>query len=344
MNNLKAEIERIKAACKQAIKESTTLDALEKARVTFLGRKGSIAVLMPQLKNLSVEEKRTFGPRVNELKQTAEKLFLEKKETLFDVTLEEQEKTFKDFDVTAYKPGQSKGSLHLYTQATQLVQDIFISMGYTVADGPEVETEYHNFEALNIPKDHPARDIQDTFFLNFPQMVMRTHTSNVQIRGMKNKKPPLALIAMGRAYRHEATDASHDFMFRQMEGLVVAQDISLSNMIATMKAFLQQFFEKKSIEVRARPGYFPFVEPGVEIDMSCPFCKKGCSTCKQTKWIEVVGSGLVHPNVLKMSGIDPEKYSGFAFGFGLTRLVMLKYGISDIRLLHSAQKEFLKQF
>jgi phenylalanyl-tRNA synthetase alpha chain len=343
MSNLKIEIESIENSFKKALKSIDSLDQLETLRVNYLGRKGKIAALMPQLKTLSLEEKREIGPQINALKITTENLFEEKKEDLFDKNLEEQEASFKDFDITAYKPNQPQGSLHLYTQATQEIISIFASMGYSVESGPEAETEFYNFEALNIPGDHPARDMQDTFWTTLPQTVLRTHTSPVQIRTMEAKKPPLKIIVPGRVYRHEATDASHDFQFHQFEGMVIDKDISLSNMIATMKLFLETFF-KKELKVRSRPGYFPFVEPGIEIDMSCPFCTDGCSTCKKTKWIEMVGAGLIHPNVLKAGGIDTKKYTGFAFGFGLTRLVMIKYGINDIRHLHNAHVEFLKQF
>lgn len=344
MKTLKTEIKEIEKTCSQAIGKSTTLDVLEKVRVSFLGRKGKIAQLMLQLKKLSVEEKREIGPLLNTLKKETDFLYWQKREQLFDIALEKKEEQFKNFDVTAYQPNEPVGKLHPYTQATQLIQDIFIAMGYTIVDTPEVETEFYNFESLNIPENHPARDLQDTFFLNVPEMVMRTHTTPMQVRTMKKEKPPFAVLNIGRTYRHEATDASHDFMFQQIDGLLIGKDISLSNLIATMKTFLQKFFEKKDLKVRARPGYFPFVEPALEIDMSCPFCTNGCSTCSHSTWVEVVGSGLVHPHVLKYGGIDSKKFSGFAFGFGLTRLVMIKYGISDIRLLHSADVTFLNQF
>lgn len=343
MKTLKTEIQTIQESFKKALESVYSLDELESIRVAYLGRKGTIANLMPQLAQLSLENKRELGPLINELKTVTERLFNEKKEDLFDTDLEKQEASFKDFDVTAYKPHQPEGSLHLYTQATQDIVSIFASMGYSVEDGPEVETEFYNFEALNIPGDHPARDMQDTFWTTLPHTLLRTHTSPVQIRTMQKQTPPLKIIVPGRVYRHEATDASHDFQFHQFEGMVIDKDISLSHMIATMKHFLETFF-KKELKVRARPGYFPFVEPGIEIDMSCPFCKDGCSTCKKTKWIEMVGAGLIHPHVLTSGGIDTKIYTGFAFGFGLTRLIMIKYGISDIRLLHTAHVEFLKQF
>lgn len=344
MKQLTLKIERIDQAYQQAIKDSTTLENLELVRIQFLGRKGEIAQLMPLLKDLSTDEKRIIGPALNQLKQSAEDTYLLKKEALIAQAFEQQEARNKDFDITSYSPLKSTGSLHLYTQATEKIENIFLSMGYSIADGPEVETEFYNFESLNIGKNHPARDMQDTFFLNIPNMVLRTQTSNVQVRTMQKRKPPFAVICTGKVYRNEATDASHDYMFRQFEGLVIGETISLSNLLATMRLFFEKFFEKKNLKIRARPGYFPFVEPGLEIDMSCPFCSNGCSTCKQSCWIELVGGGLVHPNVLKHGGIDPTRYSGFAFGFGLTRLIMLKYSINDIRLLHNGQKEFLEQF
>ena len=217
-------------------------------------------------------------------------------------------------------------------------------MGYEILDGPEVETDFYNFQALNIPADHPARDMQDTFWLTLPGFLMRTHTSSVEIHTMVNRKPPLAIVVPGRAYRNEATDASHDFMFMQLEGLFVDKNVSLAHLFATVQTFLQNLFEKKDLTIKVRPSYYPFVEPGVDIIMSCPFCPQGCSVCKRTRWIEIAGAGLTHPAVLEACKINPNEYSGFAFGFGLTRLVMLKYGITDIRLLHSNKIEFLKQF
>jgi len=211
-------------------------------------------------------------------------------------------------------------------------------------DGPEVETSHYNFEALNIPADHPARDMQDTFWLTLPGRLLRTQTSNVEIRTMEQQKPPFAIVSPGRVYRNEATDASHDFMFTQLECLVVDKHVSLSNLLGTVQLFLQRVFGREDLKIRARPGYFPFVEPGVEIDASCLFCTHGCSICKKTTWIELLGSGLTHPNVLRACNLDPEEYTGFAFGMGIERLAMLKYGITDIRLFHSGSLAFLKQF
>jgi phenylalanyl-tRNA synthetase alpha chain len=344
MKKIISDITSVKKASQKALESASNSEALEKARVEFLGRKGKIAALMPQLKDLSVEEKRKVGPQLNQLKAEVEQLFSSRQQDLLEKSFEKEEEKYKDFDVTAYKTDQPRGSLHPYTHLTREVCAIFKSMGYEVIDGPEVETEEYNFDALNIPATHPARDKFDTFWIDIPGLLMRTHTSTVQIHAMKNKKPPLALIVPGRAYRYEATDASHDCMFMQLEGLVVAEKISMSHLIATLKTFLQTLFNSKKLSIRVRTGFFPFVEPGIEFDITCPFCTKGCATCKHTRWIEMLGAGLVHPNVLKACGIDSKKYTGFAFGCGLTRLAMLKYGINDIRLLHSGQVSFLEQF
>ncbi len=344
MNDLRAQITNVKKQCIDAIQASISIELLEQARLHFLSRKGVVSSLMGCLKDLSLENKKEFGPLLNELKETLDQLFYAKHKELLLKEFELVEEKSKYFDVTEYLPQQAQGSLHVYTKAIHEIQEIFISMGYRVMDGPEVESDYYNFEALNIPQNHPARDMQDTFWIDVPGLVMRTHTSNVQVHTMETYEPPFSVIAHGRTFRNEATDASHDFMFRQLEGLVVHQDASIAQLIATVQLFLRSYFKKEMIKVRCRPSYFPFVEPGIEIDMSCPFCSVGCSTCKHSTWIEVMGAGLVHPQVLKAGGIDSQKYAGFAFGFGLTRLVMIKYGIKDIRLLHNPHVEFLKQF
>ncbi|MEX0940806.1 MAG: phenylalanine--tRNA ligase subunit alpha [Candidatus Babeliales bacterium] len=344
MNSIKERIDRIKTEFLSALKQVKKEEDLEKIRLTYLARKGSIAELMSALKSLSLEEKRAVGPLLNKLKQSCEALFEAKQKTLKkELILAEQAKKIH-FDVTAYLPNKPKGSLHPLTQIQEEVNDAFISLGFEIADGPEIENEFYNFEALNIPENHPARDMFDTFWLDIPGLLLRTHTSSVQIRTMQEQKPPLAIAAPGRVYRHEATDASHDYTFMQVEGLMVDKNISLGNLLATVRSFMQKIFEKNNLDIRVRPSYFPFVEPGIEIDIECPFCNHGCSVCQETEWIEICGAGLVHPNVLDSCGIDPNEYSGFAFGFGLTRLAMLKYGIPDIRLLHSSNIEFLKQF
>lgn len=352
MTNLKDQIQHLKEQLNSALASLTTEKELEDIRVAFLGRNGHVTELMTHIKNLSLDDKKVFGPALNELKKYAEHKYNEKKESLLAMMAQQAAHSSKHFDVTAYKNTPFQGRTHIYTKTIEHLENIFISMGYDIADGPEVETDYYNFQALNIPSDHPARDMHDTFWLTIPSLLMRTHTSTVQIHTMESaiaskgtRTLPLAVFAPGRAFRNEATDASHDFMFTQGEGLVIDKNISVANLLATSKAFLQAFFEKDDLNIRARPGYFPFVEPGIEIDASCPFCSgKGCSTCKRTGWIEILGSGLVHPNVLESSGIDSTIYSGFAFGFGIERLAMIKYGINDIRLFHSSKIHFLNQF
>lgn len=344
MKSLAQKIEELQGSFSQALSAATTAEHLEAVRIEFLGRNGLIAQLMETMKQLSLEEKRTFGPQLNALKNEAQAAFAQATENLQKQQRSQAQQREQSFDVTAYKPGQMRGTLHPYTHILKKIEDACISMGFQIADGPEVETDYYNFKALNIPDDHPARDMHDTFWLDVPGLLMRTHTSPVQIHTMEQSKPPIAILAPGRCYRHEATDASHDFMFMQTEGMVIGKDISMANLLATAQAVLGAIFEKKDLKLRVRPGYFPFVEPGVELDISCPFCTTGCSVCKKTRWIETAGAGLIHPNVLRMSGIDPDEYSGFAFGFGLTRLTMLTYGINDIRLLHSGSLEFLNQF
>lgn len=322
----------------------SNLKDLESLRVKYLGRQGILNDFIERLKDFDAENKRLYGPLFNELKKDIH-LSIDNKKLL----IEEEIKSLNaykeaNFDVTAYKPFTYKGSLHPYTHLIEQVEDIFISMGYEIIQGPEVETEYHNFDVLNIPSNHPAREMQDTFWLDLPDKLMRTHTSTVQVHAMKNRKPPIAVGSLGRCYRNEATDASHDFMFMQVEILFIDKNVTISNLVATAKTFLQLLFGKNDLDIRLRPSYFPFVEPGVEVDISCIFCTSGCSVCKTTGWIELGGAGLMHPNVLTSCNIDPEEYSGFAFGFGLTRLAMLRYGISDIRLLHSNKIDFLKQF
>ncbi len=344
MKSLKELINSTKKAFKEALSAAQNAESLEAVRVTYLGRNGTLTELMGHLKSLSVEEKREMGPLLNALKEECTEAFEQKLKTIDALAVKEELKKQQYFDVTAYTPNTLSGTIHPITQIVEHIEDVFISMGYRVADGPEVETTFYNFEALNIPADHPARDMWDTFYVNVPDMLLRTHTSPVQVHAMEEHGLPLAVIAPGRCYRHEATDASHDFVFMQLEGLYVDKNVSVSNLLATVKAFLQAIFEKNNIELRVGPSYFPFVEPGLDISMSCPFCTNGCATCKQSRWIEIAGAGMIHPHVLKSVNIDPKVYSGFAFGFGITRLAMLKYGISDIRLLHSAKLNFLQQF
>jgi phenylalanyl-tRNA synthetase alpha chain len=344
MPDLKSVVESLKKQLHSDLLAAKTAADIENIRVSYLGRQGKIVLLLAQLKDLDAENKRIFGPLLHQCKQEAE-LHIETAKTQIEKQFQQAELNKKiNFDVTAYKHEQFHGGLHLFTKVIAQLEDIFISMGYQVVRGPEVVTDYYNFEALNIPAHHPARDLQDTFWLTNPEYLLRTHTSPVQIQIMETQSVPLAVFAPGRVYRNEATDATHDFAFMQGEGLFIDKNISVSNLLASSKAFLRAFFGKDDLTIRARPGYFPFVEPGIEIDASCPFCKTGCSICKYTTWIELLGSGMVHPNVLRMSGINTDVYSGFAWGFGIERLVMVKYGITDIRLFRSGTLDFLQQF
>jgi phenylalanyl-tRNA synthetase alpha chain len=344
MKSLSQELDTLKNELADVIATITNEQSIESIRITFLGRKGKIATLMDQLKNLSVEEKKIVGPLLNQFKTEAQEL-LDAQALLLKKEKQDQQKIAqKNFDVSAYKYNELKGTSHIYTQIIADLEDIFISMGYSIADGPEVENEYYNFESLNIPVDHPARDAQDSFFLNKKGLLLRTQCSNIQARAMENSQPPIAIFSPGRVYRQEATDQTHDFLFTQAEILFVNKNVSVSNLLATAHTFLRKIFDNESLEIRVRPGFFPFVEPGLEIDASCPFCTTGCSVCKHTRWIELLGTGMVHPNVLRSSGIDPNIYSGFAFGMGIERIAMIKYGINDIRLFHSSKIKFLNQF
>ncbi len=344
MQQLEAILKELESHFLQSVSQATTEEALKSLYNATLGRNGSFTALKEKLKEMSVEEKRIWAPRFTQLKNLLETTFNQQSALIAEKKARAQDAKKKHFDVTAYLPEQPEGSLHPITSIVERLEDIFISMGFEIADGPEVDTARNNFDALNIPADHPARDMFDTFWLSVPDMLMRTHTSNVQARVMNSKRPPLAIVSLGRCFRHEATDASHDVMFMQIEGLVIDKNISVGNLCATIKTFVQEFFNNKTLELRMRPSYFPFVEPGIEFDITCPFCSSGCSVCKKTGWIELGGSGLVHPNVLEYCGISSKEFSGFAFGFGLTRLAMLTYGINDIRLLSSGKRDFLKQF
>ncbi len=344
MDSLLQDIVDVRAAYDKELAEVNTVVELEEMRLVFLSRNGKLAVITKQFQELTVDDKRTIGPRLQELKKYVHDTYEAKKTVLEKFKLQQEQLQNTLFDVTAYREPLNQGSLHVYTQTIQELENIFISMGYRLVSGPEVETEQNNFDALNIPAQHPARDMQDTFWLPQAGMLLRTHTSPVQIRALTAQGPSVAVFSTGRVYRNEETDASHDYLFTQGEALLVGESVSMANLIATVRSFLQAYFNNDTLKVRVRPGYFPFVEPGIEFDCSCPFCTDGCSTCKRTGWIELMGGGLVHRNVLINCGVNPDTYSGFAFGFGIERLIMIKYGVDDIRLLHSSQLSFLKQF
>lgn len=340
-----------------AIQKCQSLDELRTVELEYLGRKeGKLTTIMKGLKGLPNEQKPIIGKLANAIKTTIDKAFAEKLRELENVKLEKELGT-EFFDTTIPGKAREIGHIHPLSQVQEEVERIFSQMGFAIMDGPEVESEYYNFEGLNIPADHPARDMQDTFFIqdkNDPKhgrMVLRTHTSPVQVRTMEKYGAPLRVIVPGRVFRYEATDASHDTTFYQVEGILIDKEISLAHLKGIMSEFLTRLFGK-TVTVRFRPGYFPFVEPGVELDFSCLLCagksclsgNQACRVCKHSGWVEFMGAGMVHENVLKAGGIDSKKYQGWAFGFGLTRLVMMRYGIDDIRLLTGGELRFLRQF
>lgn len=313
----------------------------------FLGKQGEVSNILKDLKNASEEDKKTIGQKAHELKNMIQDHISQKMSEIERAEINEKLKKQRiDFSVTdsVLELGLNRGGHHPVQMIQREIEDIFLSMGFEILDGPHIEDEFHNFEALNIPADHPARDMQDTFWFQDGAHLLRTHTSTIQVRGMQSRKPPFKFVGPGKVFRCERTDASHEMCFHQLEGMLVDKDVSVANLIYFMKTLLSEIF-KKTVDVRLRPGFFPFVEPGFELDISCLICQgKGCSVCKQTGWVELLPCGMVHPNVLKSGGIDPEVYNGFAFGLGLDRLVMMKYGIDDIRLLHSADLRFQSQF
>jgi phenylalanyl-tRNA synthetase alpha chain len=335
-------ISDLQSATLQRIEAAKNLEDLESIRVEVLGRKGSLSQFSRNFGSLSPEERASAGRVLNAAKEALESALDSKKQAFAD---EAQEARLQSewIDLTLPAPGPRPGSLHPVTQIQTEIEDLFSSLGFAVLDGPEVETEYYNFDALNIPAEHPARDMQDTFWLKDGNL-LRTHTSPVQVRGMEKLGPPLRMIAPGRVFRNEEVDPSHEHTFYQLEGMMIDRDVSVAHLIYFMKTLLSAIF-KRDVTVRLRPGYFPFVEPGFELDIQCLICGgPGCPVCKQSGWVELLPCGLVHPNVLRMSGIDPEQWSGFAFGLGLTRLAMMRYGIDDVRLMQSGDLRFLGQF
>ncbi len=314
---------------------------VENIRVEYLGKKGEVIEILKNLKNVEASKRKEVGEKANKLRVEIEKLIETKKEELKEKEYEDKIKNSEKIDLT--EPVEDKvGSLHPITIVQRELEEIFSSMGFTVEDGNEVETEYNNFEAVNVPKYHPARDMQDTFWLENGEL-LKTQTSAAQNKIMLKYGAPLKAIFPGRCFRNEALDASHENTFFQMEGMMIDKNVSISNLIYFMKTLLSEIF-KKDVEVRLRPGFFPFVEPGFELDIKCPYCDGvGCKVCKNGSWIELCPCGMIHPNVLRMGGIDPEEYSGFAFGLGLSRLAMMKYNINDLRALNSCDVRVLKQ-
>lgn len=325
---------------KTEIEECNKTDSIETLRVKYLGKKGAITQVLRGLGKLPVDQKKVTGASVNTLKSKIQKLI---EETMKKITVSEQEARLNAEKPDHTLPGtwSTPGSIHPVSKVASEIAEIFLSMGFFMAEGPEIEQEYYNFEALNVHQDHPARDMQDTFYLESDQ-VLRTQTSPVQIRTMEKMSPPLKMISLGKVFRKDS-DVTHSPMFNQMEGLVVGENTSMSDLKGTLIMFAQTMFGKRPY--RFRPSYFPFTEPSAEMDIQCIFCNgKGCSICKKTGWMEVLGCGMVNPKVFEAVNYDTEKYTGFAFGMGIERIAMLKYSINDIRLLFSSDVRFLKQF
>ena len=338
------EISTVKQEALDKIASASSTQELQDIRIAYLGKKGSIQALMAEMKNLPKEEKPVFGQQVNAVKQEVTVALSEKMEELKKAELAESLKKEK-IDITLEGDKMERGTVHPLTMIQQELEDLFIGMGYKVAEGPEVELDYYNFELANLPKDHPARDMQDTFYID-PNTLLRTHTTAMQMRELEKAKGqlPIKLICPGKVYRRDNDDATHSHQFMQCEGLVVGEHITLADLKGTLEFMADAMFGSGR-KVRFRPSYFPFTEPSVEVDVSCPFCNgKGCNVCKGSGWIEILGAGMVHPHVLEMNGFDPEKCSGFAFGVGLERVAMLKYGIDDIRNFYTNDIRFLKNF
>jgi phenylalanyl-tRNA synthetase alpha chain len=312
-------------------------------RNAVTGKNGSLTAILKGIKDLSSEDKQTVGKLSNELRDRLTTAFDRRLREISDERVEARLKTEFE-DVTAPTPPPSAGKLHPITRALREVEDAFKRMGFEICESKEVTTEYCNFDAVNVPASHPARDMQDTFWLEGKGNVLSTQTSSMQNAILRSKTPPVRVIIPGRVFRNEDIDATHENTFYQVEGIVVDRDISMANLKYAIRTMLSDIFGRE-VSIRLRPGYFPFVEPGVEIDFSCPFCSgEGCRICKKSGWIEFMGAGLIHPNVLREAGIDPEEYTGFAFGFGLNRLVMIKYGITDMRYFQNPDVRFLSQF
>ena len=342
---MEEKIRQLKQEAAEAIRKTAeNLTELNDIRVKYLGKKGEITSILRGMSKLSAEDRPKIGKIVNEARQQLEALIAEKNEEIKEKELAQRLEEEK-IDVTLPGRQQEIGHLHPLTLTLNRIKEIFMRMGFSVEAGPEIERDYFNFEALNLPKDHPARDMQDSFYIT-EEILMRTQTSPVQARTMQSHEPnsPIRMIAPGRVYRRDDFDATHSPMFTQVEGLVIDKGISLADLKGTLELFLREIFNDK-IGVRFRPSFFPFTEPSAEVDISCVMCHgKGCKVCKGTGWLEILGAGMVHPHVLEMSGYDPKVVSGFAFGMGVERISMLQYGIDDLRLFYENDIRFLKQF
>lgn len=339
---MKQQLENIRVTAKEKLLSAKDIREIDELRVRFLGKKGELTAILKQMGGLSAEERPVIGQLANEVRRDIESTLEETLKTVKKKMQDEKLKAEK-IDVTMPAKPLKKGGLHPLNTVLNEMIDIFQSMGFDVVDGPEVETDHYNFEALNVPADHPARDMQDTFYLA-PEILLRTQTSAAQIRTMENRKPPIRIICPGRVFRADEVDATHSPVFHQIEGLVVDKGINLCDLKGVLEQFAHEIYGPDT-KIKFRPSFFPFTEPSVEVDVSCSECGgKGCRVCKGSGWIEILGAGMVHPRVLQSCGIDPEEYSGFAFGIGLDRLTTTKYKISDIRLLFENDVRFLEQF
>jgi len=339
---MQEELKKLIKTAQQAISESNDLPSLDQIRVQYLGKKGEITARMKMLGKLSAEERPAAGQLINEAKQAVQQSLETRKDSLQQAEMAER-LAAESIDVTLPGRGQVAGGLHPVTKTMDRIEALFAQLGFTVAEGPEIEDDFHNFEALNIPPTHPARAMHDTFYFD-NGMLLRTHTSPVQVRVMQEQKPPLRVIAPGRVYRCDS-DITHTPMFHQVEGFMVDENVSFADLKGIINDFLQQFFERDDLEVRFRPSYFPFTEPSAEVDIQCVMCGgDGCRVCSHTGWLEVLGCGMVHPKVFGHVNIDAEKFTGFAFGMGVERLALLRYGVNDLRLFFENDLRFLKQF
>ncbi|KTD84517.1 phenylalanine--tRNA ligase subunit alpha [Paenibacillus etheri] len=341
---MKEKLEALKVEALAKLQEVMDPQVLNDLRVKYLGKKGELTEVLRGMGGLSAEERPVIGQVANQVRSAIEEIIGAKQEA-FQQQETQQRLQAEKVDVTLPGRRLQQGGIHPLSRVVQEIEDIFIGMGYRVAEGPEVETDYYNFEALNLPKNHPARDMQDSFYLT-DDLLMRTQTSPVQIRTMQamNGEVPVKIICPGKVFRRDDDDATHSFQFHQIEGLVIGSNIRMSDLKGTLQQFVQEMFGPNT-DIRLRPSFFPFTEPSVEVDVSCFKCGgDGCRLCKQSGWLEILGAGMVHPNVLKMGGYDPAKYSGFAFGMGVERIAMLKYGIDDIRHFYNNDMSFVKQF
>lgn len=339
---MKEKLELLKSEALKAITEAKDEKQIDEIRIKYLGKKGELTAILKQMGSLAPEERPIMGQLVNKAKSELEDAVTAAAAS-FKAAAADEKLQAETLDITMPSKPAVKGGLHPLNIVLNDMIDIFQSMGFDVVDGPEVETDYYNFEALNVPQDHPARDMQDTFYLA-ENLLLRTQTSAAQIRTMKNRKPPIKIICPGRVYRADEVDATHSPVFHQIEGLVVDKNITMCDLKGVLEQFAHEIYGKET-EVKFRPSFFPFTEPSVEVDVTCSECRgNGCRVCKGSGWIEILGAGMVHPRVLKACGIDPEEYSGFAFGIGLDRLTTTRYKVSDIRLLFENDLRFLKQF